>query len=45
MAMETSPLGLAVMCASKKYIPFIYAGMITSTMFTKNGLAIPLFLT
>lgn len=38
------PFGLSLICASNKYIPFIYAGMLTSALFNK-GLAIPLFLT
>lgn len=38
------PFGLSLICASNKYVPFIYAGMITSALFNK-GLAIPLFLT
>lgn len=44
MAAGTYPLSLSLICASTKYVPFIYAGMITSTIFNK-GLAIPLFIT
>jgi len=38
------PFGLSLICAANKYVPFIYAGMITSALFNK-GLAVPLFLT
>lgn len=44
MMVGVYPLGLSLLCAANKYVPFIYAGMLTSALFNK-GLAIPLFLT
>ena len=38
------PFGVSLLCASSKYVPFMYAGMLTSALFNK-GLAVPLFLT
>lgn len=43
-AFSTYPLGLALMCAARKYVPFMYAGLVTASLFNR-GQAIPLFLT
>lgn len=37
------PLGTALFCASVNYVPFVYLGLIISSVFV-NGLASPLFL-
>ncbi|MFA6947743.1 MAG: SpoIIE family protein phosphatase [Eubacteriales bacterium] len=43
-AFSTYPLGLALMCAARKYVPFMYAGLVTASLFNR-GQAVPLFLT
>ncbi len=40
---SASPFGAALLCAAGKYAPFIYIGLITSSLFSV-GLAIPFFL-
>lgn len=40
---SASPFGTALLCATGKYTPFIYIGLITSSLFSV-GMAIPLFL-
>lgn len=40
---SAAPFGAALLCAAGKYTPFIYIGLITSSLFSV-GMAIPLFL-
>lgn len=43
MLFGTYPLGVALFCASSRYIPFIYVGLILSTLFITGG-AVTMFL-
>ncbi len=43
IAFSVIPFGSALLCASEKYVPFIYIGLLTSSLFSV-GLAIPVFL-
>ena len=38
------PMGTALLCSSRKYVPYIYLGLIISAATEKTGLALPLFL-
>lgn len=43
MLFATYPLGIALFCAASRYIPFIYVGLILSTLFI-TGQAVTMFL-
>lgn len=43
IAFATSPFGAALLCASAKTVPFVYIGLLISSLFSV-GLAIPFFL-